>query len=178
MQPNRLCTTAISSKAPTLSLWNMTASEIGAAIMVIKKTTIAGNNDASSHHDGMPNRIRPGPKMHAKMAPTVGQHDADHELVELGLAAVEHRLCDEENPDVEDDQPGEEHHKSGPVSRWIDASVDYRTSSALGRIDHRCPSALRGVNTQTDLEINHGTVVRRNHCTSRAPAGADVSVVV
>jgi hypothetical protein len=35
------------------------------------------------------------------------QHDADHELAELGLAAIEHWLCDEENPDVEDDQPGE-----------------------------------------------------------------------
>jgi hypothetical protein len=35
------------------------------------------------------------------------QHDADHELVKLGLAAVEHWLRGEENSDVEDDQPGE-----------------------------------------------------------------------
>jgi hypothetical protein len=36
------------------------------------------------------------------------QHDADDELLEFGLAAIEDWPCDEENPDVEHDEPGEE----------------------------------------------------------------------
>jgi hypothetical protein len=50
----------------------VTAPETGAAIRVIEKTSTAGKNPASSHHDGIPNRITPGPKTHATMAPTVG----------------------------------------------------------------------------------------------------------
>ena len=45
------------------------------------------------------------------------------------VPAAEHRLRDKENPDVEDDQSGEEHHKSAPISRRIDASVDHPTST-------------------------------------------------
>jgi hypothetical protein len=72
MESNRLCTTAISSRAPTCSLWKVTASVTGAVTMVIRKTTTAGKNAASSHHEGRPNRITPGPKTHARIAPTVG----------------------------------------------------------------------------------------------------------
>ena len=54
----------------------------GAAIIVIRrKTSATGKNTASSHQDGLPNRIKPGPKMHARMAPTVGaQHGAVGDL--------------------------------------------------------------------------------------------------
>jgi hypothetical protein len=48
----------------------------------------------------MPNRMIPGPKTDRRR-----QHDAERDFVEPGLGAVEDRLCDEENPDVEDDQP-------------------------------------------------------------------------
>jgi hypothetical protein len=78
------------------------------------------------------------------------QHDAIGDLVELDLAAIEDRPCDEENPDVEDHQPGEEQHESAPIERRIDPSTGHRTSSAVRRIDHRRPSALREVKHPTN----------------------------
>jgi hypothetical protein len=82
------------------------------------------------------------------------------------IAHNHHSLISTKTPD---DQSSEEHHESAPISRRINASVDHRASGAIRRIDHRSPSTLRRVNNQTDLEINHGTVVRWNHRSSRAP---------
>ena len=76
------------------------------------------------------------------------QHDADHELVELGLAAIQEGVsC--ENPDVEHDEPGEQQDESAPIERSPNPSIDHRTSGAVRRIDHRRPSA--------SFEINHPT---------------------
>jgi hypothetical protein len=68
------------------------------------------------------------------------------DLAELGLAAVERRLCDEDYPNVEDDQPGEEQDESAPIERRIDPFVDHRTSTAaLAVLTIRRTSASRKV---------------------------------
>ena len=59
------------------------------------------------------------------------QHDAVGDLAEFRFAAIEHRLRDEDYPNVEDDQPGEEQDESAPIERRIDPFVD----QAAGTLD-------------------------------------------
>jgi hypothetical protein len=91
----------------------------------------------------MPNRIRPGTEDAGQYgADRRRQHDANDELVQLGLAAIENGPCDEENPDIEHNEPGEEQDESAPIERWVDPSVDHRTISAVRCIGHRCLSSI------------------------------------